>query len=117
MRKYDIKTYIRRWKRRISITIAAIDKGFSWKTVLLCDINLTQIPKSTKFMHPYAICINDNVYFGENCDIRHCVTIGTKYPVPHTKTIIGNNVFFGVRSTVLGDVVIGDNAIIGVQLY
>lgn len=114
MKKYDIITYLKKWKRRIILTYACITKGFSWKTLILCDICLHRIPRSTKFMHPYAICINDNVIIGENCDVRHCVTIGTRYPnIPHKITYIGNNVFFGVGCTVLGDVMIGDNAIIG----
>lgn len=114
MRKYDIRTFLNKWKRKTIVTRAMITKGFPWKTLMLCDIGLHQIPKSTKFMHPYAICISDNVRLGENCNIRHCVTIGGRYPhTPAGDTIIGNNVYFGTGSMVLGTVTVGDNVIIG----
>jgi serine acetyltransferase len=114
MRKYDIRTFLMKWRRKTVVTYAMFIKGFSWKTLIMCDIGLHLIPKSTTFMHPYAICINDSVKMGENCDIRQCVTLGNRHPKkPQGETTIGNNVFFGAGCTVLGDVRIGDNVIIG----
>lgn len=112
--KRDIPTYIMKWKRRIIVTYSVITKGFSWKTLLLCDIGLHRIPKSTIFMHPYAICISDSVQLGENCDIRQCVTIGNRHPKQKQGvTKVGDRVFFGAGCTVLGYITIGNNVIIG----
>lgn len=48
---------------------------------------------------------------GENLYVFHNVTIGNDYAsgVPE----IGRNVFIGVNSTILGDIKIGDNVVIG----
>lgn len=114
MRRYDWRTFLRKWRRKIMLVGVMIQKGFSWKTVVLCDIMLDMMPKSTRFMHPYGICISGNVWMGERCDVRQGVTIGTRNPgAQEGVKLIGNDVFFGCNCTVLGDVTIGDRAVIG----
>ena len=114
MRKYNIPAFMMKWKRKITLTYSMIVRGSSWKTLILCDIGLQHIPKSTIFMHPYAICISDSVQLGENCDIRQCVTIGNRHPNQKQGiTKVGDGVFFGAGCTVLGDITIGNNVIIG----
>ncbi len=82
--------------------------------LLLCDMDFSAIPKSTKWMHPYGISINRDVILGENCLIMQNVTIGKKevfgsHPVPK----VGNNVIFCAGCVVLGNIKIGDDVIIG----
>lgn len=48
---------------------------------------------------------------GENLYVFHGVTIGHDYR--RGKPTIGNNVFIGANSLVLGEVRIGDNVVIG----
>lgn len=115
MRKPDLKTFMKRAKHQSMLTKAMFKKKFSWKTLLLCDIRLDRIPASTKFVHPYGICIRESVVFGENCTVMQGVTIGNKHPfIPSDGlTWIRNNVFFGAGSTILGDITIGNNVVIG----
>ena len=64
-----------------------------------------------KFGHRgIGIVIHKNSVIGDNCHIMHNVTIGGKngfFPV------VGNNVFIGLGSTVLGNVTLGDNSTVG----
>ncbi|MFA5295488.1 MAG: DapH/DapD/GlmU-related protein [Methanoregulaceae archaeon] len=91
-----------------------IKKGFPLR-LALCDIDIKNIPSRTRFAHPYGIAIAVKTIIGEHCDIRQNVTIGnrkfkfTSEQVP----IIGNHVFIGAGSIILGPVTIGDNAVIG----
>ena len=84
----------------------------------LCDINnIRHLPKSTCFQHPYGITIGYGTIIGENCVFAANVCIGMKRPFFGAKkespAIIGNNIFFGNGSIILGPVKIGDNVIIG----
>lgn len=68
------------------------------------------IGKSLYFPHPNGIVIGKNCTIGDSCIIYQNVTLGQrngKYP------IIGNNVVIYPSSIVLGDIIIGDNSIIG----
>lgn len=63
-----------------------------------------------KFPHPIGIVIGEGVEIGKNCIIYQNVTIGqknNKYPK------IGNNVTIYAGAIVIGDIVIGDNCVIG----
>lgn len=48
---------------------------------------------------------------GENLYVFHNVTIGNDYTSGKPK--IGNNVFIGTNSVILGDIIVGDNVVIG----
>jgi serine O-acetyltransferase len=58
-----------------------------------------------------SISIHPHVIIGKRCGIMHNVTIGTNMSAgaPH----IGDDVFIGVNSTILGDIRIGDRVRIG----
>lgn len=60
--------------------------------------------------HWGRITVNANS-IGENLYIFHNVTIGNDYTSGRPE--IGNNVFIGTNSVVLGDIKIGDNVVIG----
>lgn len=50
---------------------------------------------------------------GYGCIIRHLTTFGVKSKKRHDeKPVIGNNVDFGVNVTCIGNITIGDNAIV-----
>lgn len=49
--------------------------------------------------------------FGENCWVNHQVSVG--YNGPGKTPIIGNNVMITCGAKVLGDITVGDNAVIG----
>ncbi len=68
--------------------------------------------------HPYGITINPKVVIGNNVNIHKGVTIGKenrgkRKGTPH----IGNKVWIGVNSTIVGNVVIGDDVLIAPNTY
>ena len=68
--------------------------------------------------HPYNITINPDVKLGNNINIHKGVTIGQenrgkRKGVP----CIGNNVWIGVNSTVVGKINIGDDVLIAPNAY
>ena len=63
--------------------------------------------------HPFGITINSDVTIGNNCNIHRGVLIGQEnrgkrkgYPT------IGNNVWIGINSTIVGKITIGDDVLI-----
>lgn len=80
--------------------------------MILCDVSLKDIPRSTTFGHPFGITIAGNTKLGENCSILANVTIGQRR-FEEDGAIIGNNVWIGAGAIILGPVKIGDNAVIG----
>lgn len=66
--------------------------------------------------HGYGIVINKHVVIGDNCRIKHNVTIGCKTmpdggqgPSP----VIGNFVDIGAGAIIIGEIIIGNNVQIG----
>lgn len=76
----------------------------------------TQIGANLKLHHGYALVINHHVVIGTNCILRHSTTIGNKKLADgrfSSSPKIGNNVEIGCQVVILGDVTVGDNAVIG----
>lgn len=68
------------------------------------------IGKNIKFPHPHGILFGTSVNIGDNCIIYHDVTIGQnkgKFPK------IGNSVIIYPGVKIFGDILIGNNVIIG----
>ena len=68
--------------------------------------------------HPYGITINPKAVIGNNVNIHKGVTIGQenrgkRKGTPH----IGDKVWIGVDSTIVGNVVIGDDVLIAPNTY
>ena len=68
--------------------------------------------------HPYCITINPNAVIGKNCNIHKGVTIGQEnrgkrkgYPT------IGDCVWIGVNSTIVGKILIGDDVLIAPNTF
>jgi serine O-acetyltransferase len=66
-------------------------------------------------VHRGPIVVHELAQVGENCRVRHCVTIGigTGDPPLAKAPRIGNNVFIGPGAVIIGDVAIADNVAIG----
>lgn len=60
--------------------------------------------------HAYSTVLNAES-IGENFTFIHCTTLGLRNS--GERPIIGNNVFIGSNSVIIGKVHIGDNATIG----
>ena len=82
-----------------------------------CSIHNLQriLDFGVKFPHPVGIVIVRDVVIGKNCTIYQNVTIGKKkYGFFEDKnTVIGDNVTIFANACIIGNVNIGDNAIIG----
>lgn len=94
-------------------------KTFYWLSRLrkLSYITQFQIPpftvgKGLVIWHWGTIIINPNARIGENCTLNPMVVIGHKNPGEGAPKI-GNNVFIGAGSKIIGDIHIGNNVIIG----
>jgi serine acetyltransferase len=81
--------------------------------MVLCDLSLSEIPRSTNFIHPIGIVIRDGVKIGNNCTIYQNVTIGTRKSNAEPPSEIGNDVEIFAGAMILGPVKIGDGAVIG----
>lgn len=76
----------------------------------------TEIGKGLIIDHGYALVINKCTVIGQNCRIRHCVTIGCKTEKDGTQgpsPRIGDSVEIGCHAIIIGDILIDDQAIIG----
>ena len=90
----------------------------------ICDKHGIEIPRSTiiggglYIGHPYNITINASVVIGKNVNIHKGVTIGQenrgkREGVPS----IGNYVWIGINSTIVGRISIGDDVLIAPNSY
>lgn len=78
----------------------------------------TEIGKGLYIGHPYGITINPNAILGNNINLHKGVTIGQenrgkRKGVP----IIGNCVWIGINSTIVGKITIGDDVLIAPNTY
>lgn len=74
------------------------------------------IGENLKFPHPNGIIIGEGVIIGKNCTVYHQVTLGKKSGNLDNKEdypIIGDNVTIFAGAKIIGNVIIGDNSIIG----
>lgn len=74
------------------------------------------IPRNTSIggglviWHPISIVINPKAIIGKNCDLFQMVTIGEWN---HSAASIGDNVYIGPNTSIVGGVMIGNNVKIG----
>lgn len=76
----------------------------------------TTVGEGLTIYHGYALVVNDGTVIGENCILRHCVTIGNKQLQDGSfsrSPIIGDNVDIGANVCIIGPVTIGDNSKVG----
>lgn len=73
----------------------------------------TSIGKGLYLGHSGGRYINEKAVIGENCNINHNVTIGQENRGNRKGTpIIGNRVWIGCNSVIVGKITIGDNVLI-----
>ncbi|MFA5125929.1 MAG: serine acetyltransferase [archaeon] len=80
--------------------------------ILCCSIR-SNLPKSTRIVHPFGISIGEDITFGKNCIIYQNVSIGRRWTDIESKMTIGNNVTICSGACLVGDLTIGNNVIIG----
>lgn len=68
--------------------------------------------------HPYCITVNANAVIGNNCNLHKGVTIGQENRGRRKGTpTIGNCVWIGINSTIVGNVNIGDDVLIAPNTF
>lgn len=68
--------------------------------------------------HSYCITINANAQIGKNCNIHKGVTIGQENRgIRKGCPTIGNEVWIGINSTIVGKVKIGNDVLIAPNTY
>ncbi|MBQ4099827.1 MAG: serine acetyltransferase [Clostridia bacterium] len=78
----------------------------------------TRIGKGLYIGHPYNITINKNAILGKNVNIHKGVTIGQENRGTRKGTpTIGNEVWIGINSTIVGNITIGDDVLIAPNSY
>ncbi len=74
----------------------------------------TVVGRRTAFHHQGGIVINGACVIGDDCVIRHGVTMGIRYEDRLTEVpTVGNGVSIGVGAILLGGIHVGDGAKIG----
>ncbi len=115
---------------RIAQKLAYLPTPFSWVSKFYSGVYLlivdwilgvelpwdTQVGKKITLHHARGLVINHKTIIGNNCILRHSTTIGNKKLLDGSisgSPKIGNNVDIGVNVVILGEITIGDNAVIG----
>lgn len=103
-----------------------------WKTVrLFCNYKLfrysrkyaieiksnTKIGKGFTLTHPYNITITPLAIIGENVSVMKGATIGLSGGKRKGAPKIGNRVYVGIYSTIIGGVVVGDDVMIAPNAF
>ncbi len=83
-----------------------------------------EIPSSVKMGkglylgHPFCITVNSEAIIGENCNIHKGVTIGQENRgIRKGVPIIGDKVWIGTNSVVVGKIRVGDDVLIAPNSY
>lgn len=78
----------------------------------------TEIGEGLYFGHPFCITINPAVTIGKNVNIHKGVTIGQENRgIRKGVPTIGNNVWIGVNSVIVGNITIGNDVLIAPNSY
>jgi serine O-acetyltransferase len=86
--------------------------------IFSCSIS-RNLPCSTIIPHPIGIVIGkgNGVSIGEECTIMQGVTIGVRRLGDIKGPKVGNRVFIGVNTVIVGEIVIGEGAKIGPNCF
>ncbi|SDX72331.1 serine O-acetyltransferase [Ruegeria halocynthiae] len=94
------------------------NKIYGFLKVFILNVTKIWIPPKTVLGEDFhiihaegSLSIHSDAVIGDRCGVMHNVTIGTN--MGQGAPIIGNDVFIGVNSTVLGNIRIGDRVHIG----
>lgn len=85
---------------------------------LTIDLPFTaQIGKGFQILHPYAVVINSQALIGDNCTIMKGATIGNSKTGKIGAPTIGDNVYIGLNSSIVGGVKVGNNVLIAANTF
>jgi serine O-acetyltransferase len=106
------------WQRRNPVARWPANKLYGLMKLLILNVTKIWIPPQTVIGEDFhiihaegSLSIHAEAIIGDRCGVMHNVTIGTN--MGPGAPVIGNDVFIGVNSTVLGPIRIGDRVRIG----
>lgn len=76
----------------------------------------TRVGPGLRLDHGQGLVVNDHTVIGKNCLLRHAITIGNKQRADGSYSgspVIGDGVDIGAQVVILGEVKVGDRAVIG----
>lgn len=106
------------WQRRNPAARWFASKLYGLLKVLILNVTKIWIPPQTTIGKDFhivhaegSLSIHPDAVIGDRCGVMHNVTIGTN--MGPGAPVIGDDVFIGVNSTVLGPITVGDRVRIG----
>ena len=110
-RKASSAPHLVKWFYRILLKVTS----FFYHVEIYPD---TQIGPGLYIGHPYGITLNPQAVLGKNVNIHKGVTIGQENRGSRKGApTIGDNVWIGVNSTIVGKIVIGNDVLIAPNSY
>ena len=109
-----------RWasQRRNRVARTLANKVYGLLKITILNVTKIWIPPQVQIGHDFhiihaegSLSIHPDVVIGDRCGVLHNVTIGTNMGAG--APVIGDDVFIGVNSTILGGIRIGDRVRIG----
>ena len=111
--------YMYWWRKAKNGSLFAKYKVYRYSRKYGLEISLSSNIDSGLYLgHPYNITVGGDVKIGKNVNIHKGATIGaTTRGKAKGSPVIGNNVFIGINSTVVGGINIGDDVLIAPNSY
>jgi len=109
--------------RKIQESTGFIKKMYRFLNYILSKKMSVELPHTVKlgrgirFIHPYGITFNSNAVVGENFTILKGATIGYSGTGKVGTPVIGDNVYVGLNSTIVGGVKIGNDVMIAANTF
>lgn len=76
-----------------------------------------QLGRGALFLHPYGIVINRDAVIGRNLTILKGATVGNSMTGKPGSPVIGDNVYIGLNSSVVGGIRIGNDVMIAANTF
>lgn len=87
-------------------------RNISWRTNIQVGWKAS-VGEGFVIIHPGAIAINNEAVIGRNCTVYHGVTVGMEFRGKRKgNPVIGDSVWMGPNSTVVGSVTVGNDVLI-----
>lgn len=111
--KFTKLLFFKSWFKKNNIPLVPKFLDFLYRVIFSCDIpSSVTIGKGSKFAHRGLGCvIHPRAQIGDGCKIFQHVTIGSRNG--EGPPILGDNVYIGAGSCLLGKIKVGNNVKIG----
>lgn len=108
------------WFRKYQVKKSLIARLFLYKLTRKYGLEISskaKIGKGLYLGHPYNITIGNDVVIGNNVNIHKGVTIGRTNRGNIGSPQIGDNVYIGINSSIVGNIKIGNDVLVAPNSY